>query len=220
MEKQIFTEKPGMAFLFIPMDLKKPAEQDIFWQYLSKSRQWELEDEKSQNRYIYRYITDKMNPENKDSCLYLHYHLSEAECKHRGWGANGTVFRVPQEEPDKQEKADPKADICFRIKGIHLYTFRTKVSILALQILFARDDARYVASGLYDLKKVQRAILMSDSDIGDLRQTILEAVKSLFDKPVAAMLRYFPYLNEGTERANTMSLAFASGDNWKEELYF
>lgn len=210
MKQEMFSDTPGMAFLFIPMDLAY-SDYDSFQNDLDGSGRWILEDDRDKNRYIYRYITDKMDPGKKDECLYLHYRLAEAECENRGWGKAGTVFRIPEE------------DIRFRIGAVHLYAFRTKVSILAVQIRFAEDDAKYVAAGLYYLKKVQRAALERDGAVpGDSpAETILEAAKGLFSGPTAGALRYFPYLNEGTERANAMSLAYApEGADWREELHF
>ncbi len=218
MTQELFSDKTGMAFLFIPMD---SDDADSFQSYLRDSSRWELEDERKKNDYMYRYITDKMDPDKPETCLYLHYRLTRAECERRGWGDKGTVFRISGKEQGDPDLRNDREDILFRISGVHLYAFRTKISILALLLRFAKDDAEYAASGLYYLKKVQRAVL----ECGGMQQTstpatILETVKTLFEQPMAGTLRYFPYLNEGTERANTMSLAFTTGENWKEELYF
>ena len=52
-------------------------------------------------------------------------------------------------------------------------------------------------------------------------ETLLEAIRGLFAPALQEKLRFFPYLNEGTERANTMSLACEpEGGNWKKDLYF
>ena len=75
-------ETLGTAFLFIPMDLDhETAEQkmgcETFREELEKGDAWKLKDDKDSNRYIYRYITDKMDLGNKADCLYLHYCLAD-----------------------------------------------------------------------------------------------------------------------------------------------
>ena len=82
-------ETLGTAFLFIPMDLDhETAEQkmgcETFREELEKGDAWKLKDDKDSNRYIYRYITDKMDLGNKADCLYLHYCLADEAARKRG----------------------------------------------------------------------------------------------------------------------------------------
>lgn len=250
MKQSEFRAALNTAFLFIPMDLAKPEERsgsaremscEEFRRLLEESGQWLLADERENNRYIYRYITDKMNPEKKEECLYLRYHLSDEACRMRGWGPDGAVFHIQQER-----------EIRFSIRSVSLFTFRTVVNIAAVQITFAEDEPGYIAEGLYYLKKVQRAQLAgigqdagksagNDAETGVNEaprakaetadkaekmvnpepETLLEAIRGLFVPALQEKLRFFPYLNEGTERANTMSLACEpEGGNWKKDLYF
>ena len=213
------------AFLFIPMDLVKmeincgsarKSGCEEFRRLLENSGQWILKDDRENNRYIYRYITDKMNPGKKKDCLYLRYDLSEEACRIRGWGTEGAVFHVQQEK-----------EIRFQIRNVSLFTFRTEVNIVAVQIAFEKDDPDYIAEGLYYLKKVQCTQLVQGTETGmDAASnaepgTLLEAVRGLFAPSLREKLRFFPYLNEGTERANTMSLACEpEGEDWKKNLYF
>lgn len=46
--------------------------------------------------------------------------------------------------------------IRFKISGIHLFCFKTLVSVAAIQLSFESSDPLYVATGLYYLKKPKR----------------------------------------------------------------
>ena len=214
MNQEEIQKASSTAFLFVPMDLEgtgNAEEYDHFQKDLETSGFWILEDDQDKNRYIYRYITDKMDVSRKEECLYLHYHLREEECRKRAWGTDGCVYRIPS------------ADIRFRISAVHLFAFRTRVSIAAVQVIFEKNDPKHVATGLYYLKKLQRVKLLRDTDEEENEQaeTLFDAVKGLFHSQMTGKLRFFPYLNEGTERANTMSLAYAvDGNDEKEDLYF
>lgn len=206
-------ETLGTAFLFIPMDLDhETAEQkmgcETFREELEKGDAWKLKDDKDSNRYIYRYITDKMDLGNKADCLYLHYCLADEAARKRGWGEAGRLYRIKD------------TDIRFQIQTVHLFTFKTEIKIAAIQLEFAKDAPLYIAEGLYYLKKVHQEMLIPDAQMEET-ETILEAVRGLFPPCLKEKLRFFPYLNEGMERANTMSLAFEpEREKWKEHLYF
>lgn len=74
MDQDKFQTVSNTAFLFLPMDLVN-MDYDNFQSRLEVNDAWCFMDDRDKNRYIYRYITDKMNPEQKDECLYLHYCL-------------------------------------------------------------------------------------------------------------------------------------------------
>lgn len=221
------------SFLFLPMDLEQ-ADYDRFQRQLEESGNWKLEDDRDKNRYIYRYITDKMNPDQKEACLYLHYRLSEEICQKTGWGVGKTVYHVCKDDaeeaadrPENGSMSAPETDICFQIQTVHLYTFRTKVNIMAIQVVFAKDDPEYIATGLYYLKKVQRAKLVPigvEEKQMAKAENLLTAVRNLFEPALREKIRFFPHLNEGTERTNIMSLACEpegdGGRDWKRDLYF
>ena len=131
-------ETLGTAFLFIPMDLDhETAEQKIgcetFREELEKGDAWKLKDDKDSNRYIYRYITDKMDLGNKADCLYLHYCLADEAARKRGWGEAGRLYRIKD------------TDIRFQIQTVHLFTFKTEIKIAAIQLEFAKDAPLYIA---------------------------------------------------------------------------
>lgn len=219
MEQDGFQNISNMEFLFLPIDLVN-MDYDSFQSGLETNSLWCFTDDRDKNRYIYRYITDKMNPDQKDECLYLHYCLSDQAAHERGWGEDGTIYQVEQEAGENSLEET----FCFRIQTVHLYTFRTEVSILAIQISFLKNDPGYIANGLYYLKKVQRARLIPEgAEDGDTEQkkTILETVKELFGGSLIRNLRFFPHVNEGMERANMMVMACEpeKGD-WKRDLYF
>lgn len=96
MDQDKFQTVSNTAFLFLPMDLVN-MDYDNFQSRLEVNDAWCFMDDRDKNRYIYRYITDKMNPEQKDECLYLHYCLSDQAAHERGWGEDGTIYQVEQE---------------------------------------------------------------------------------------------------------------------------
>lgn len=159
-------ETLGTAFLFIPMDLDhETAEQkmgcETFREELEKGDAWKLKDDKDSNRYIYRYITDKMDLGNKADCLYLHYCLADEAARKRGWGEAGRLYRIKD------------TDIRFQIQTVHLFTFKTEIKIAAIQLEFAKDAPLYIAEGLYYLKKVHQEMLIPDAQMEET-ETILE----------------------------------------------
>lgn len=209
MEREKFCTTGNMAFLFFPMDLKKIEDYEHFRRQLEESGLWKLVDDREKNRYIFRYITDKMDPGKSEECLHLHYRLSEEELERHGWGRGGQLEQIIPDGNMQETES-----IRYQIQGVQLFTFWTGVNIIAVQVVFEKDDPEYVATGLYYLKKVQE-IQVSGG------QTLLEAVKGLFTSQMEGDFRFFPHSNEGTERANVMCMAYEPAkENWKKDLYF
>ena len=152
MDQDKFQTVSNTAFLFLPMDLVN-MDYDNFQSRLEVNDAWCFMDDRDKNRYIYRYITDKMNPEQKDECLYLHYCLSDQAAHERGWGEDGTIYQVEQEAGENSLEET----FCFRIQTVHLYTFRTEVSILAIQISFLKNDPGYIANNISDAIAVYKS---------------------------------------------------------------
>lgn len=155
--------------------------------------------------YIYRYITDKMNPENSESCLFFHMAVSDKALSDKGLGASGDIYSIC---PKDEYKYDDK--ICFKISGIHLYWFKTLVGVAAIQLSFESSDPLSVATGLYYLKKPKREHIWCRGK--DTERSLFDIASEIINGSVSVGISYFFHLNDGMERSNTMSLTYHQPD--------
>ena len=186
-------ETLGNGISFIPMDLDhETAEQKIgcetFREELEKGDAWKLKDDKDSNRYIYRYITDKMDLEIKADCLYLTIASQMGQPEKRGWGEAGRLYRIKD------------TDIRFQIQTVHLFTFKTEIKIAAIQLEFLPG-----CSALYCRRPVLPEKVHQEMLIRMLRwkkqKLFWKQSADSFPPCLKEKLRFFPYLNEGMERS-------------------
>lgn len=201
------------AFIFVPIFIKNNT---ITFSQLRQ--QFPLEDNwevaTDEILHLYRYITDKMDINRPNDCVYFHMKLTSAALNAAGLGLSGNTYSI---HPKDEYMFDDHID--FKIANIHLFVFRTMICVAAVEVSFLEDDPLYMATGLYYLKKPNRDNLW----IGqyNTNQTIQGILFESLPNHIKPVTSFFFYLNPGMERSNTMSLTFHEPDiAIEEELYY
>ncbi len=165
--------------------------------------------------YMFRYVAEKFNSANADTCQCFHYVLQPEE---RG------AFHMGKKSDWFESKPHPYSGEQFRIRftieRVHLYLFNTSVGIVAFQLHFDNDDPYRIATSLFHLKKVSKEKFRCpgpeySSTLLDLAQLLVGAVPELSD------CEFFYYANPTMERANVFSyLEVPSQENYRKELHY
>lgn len=198
------------SYIFIPLYLSK-SKRDFpgIEEALLNTGKWEKT--KDEMRYIYRYITDKMYADCPNERLYFHLKVTEEELSKNGFGEYSDNFSIFPGENN--------TEIQFKIVNVHLFSFRTMVSVAAVQVTFDDCDPLYVSTGLYYLKKPNRQHLWING--ADTQKTLMDVVDEMVSKSISEQFEPFFYLNSSMERSNTMSLTYhRPGADIDREAYF
>lgn len=187
----------NLTYLFVPFKVKQEEGESARDQFLktqekiTNSTQWRFQPDEF--KYFLKYFSSKFDKNGNKSC-YSHW-----------------VFQDDPEKPvylnqwflTEHKFPGEKSGFSFVLDQIHLYMFDTAIGMLAFQIHFDRDDAYYIASANYYLKKIFReSLFMKETGAKKNFKDLTNYVMQDLIQGDSDRFQYFFYAGEGTERAN------------------
>lgn len=203
----------NVSYIFVPFSFRKQADFTPLMEAFDNSAFWEqIHDELV---YMLKYVSDKIDSHNKETCQCFHYQLRDSARARFGLAAETDWFST---EPHVFRGQNEK--ISFRILSVQLYFFRTTVGMIAFKIYMEKDDPLWIANAQYHLKKVSREKLFLEDAAS--AATMLDIAKELVAEFAAVSdITFFYYANPSTERANILTyLVVAPQDDYKKELFY
>ena len=136
------------SYVFLPFCYDKPESFLPLVQALKDSGQWAITHDEI--TYMLKYVADKIDSRNSDSCRCFHFTLTDAGRAQLPIPTADTWCRI-----DSKNEGEPTR-YRFQLGKIQLYCFSTRVCIIAIQLKFEQSDPLWVSSSQYHLKKVFR----------------------------------------------------------------
>lgn len=193
--------KRNTAYIFIPAFAGDSGALELLKE-LDKSEAWSRINTKI--KYMLKYVSSKFDCEKPDKCHCFHYELNRKF---------NSEF-----ETDEHMFCGEAVKFGFKIKGVHLYCFRTGVVVFAIRAEFKDSNPYYISAAEYHLKKASREKIHSENG----ETTVLELIKGLageiFDED---KLDFFHYANPTTERANILTyVEVDKKEDYSRELFY
>ena len=201
------------AYLFIPFVFSKHTEFSTLVSALDNSDCWQQIHDKVV--YMLKFVADKIDSNNKQSCQCFHYRLNDAKRELFGLASESDWFSTKAHKFNGQNEP-----VRFQILNVQLYCFKSTVGIIAFRIHLEKDDPFWVSNAEFYLKKVSREkIFLHDSEQAT---TMLEmASKVVGELERITSIQLFYYANPSTERANVFTyLEVEPQDSYKRELFY
>ena len=202
----------NISYFFVPFVYSRHSDFGPLIQAIDNSDAWELIHDEIM--YMLKYVADKIDSCNKDTCQCFHYNLNETSRERFGLASGSDWFSTaPHIYRGKTES------FRFQILDVQLYCFSTTVGIIAFKVHFEEDDPFWISNAEYYLKKVSREVIYSGPGAGT---TMLELSQKLTAEFSAVSdFNYFYYANPSTERANVFTyLEVEPKDDYKQELFY
>lgn len=203
----------NISYIFIPFLFKKRADFHPLVEAFNNSDSWEqIHDEIV---YMLKYVADKINGHNSESCQCFHYKLRDIHRDKFGLATEHDWFSTRAHSFGEQDE-----NILFRILSVQLYCFSTTVGIIAFKIHFKKGDPFWVSNAQYYLKKVSReGIFLGDPAKATTMLALSKALVSEFAD--ISEITFFYYANQSTERANVLTyLEVEPQEDYKKELFY
>lgn len=201
------------SYFFVPFVYNKHADFNSLINALDESELWEqVHDEIV---YMLKYVADKIDSYNKETCQCFHYVLKESGRTQFGLESeNDWFYTVPHSFREKE------APIRFQLLNIQLYCFSTTVGMIAFKVHLEQDDPFWVSNAQYHLKKVSRETIFAADNVPGT--TMLEIAQNLVSElSQISEIKFFYYANPSTERANVLTyLEVDPKDDYKRELFY
>lgn len=108
---------------------------------------------------MYKYVADKIDSNNKNSCQCFHYVLKDERRESFDIADNQKwCYTIPHTFQGKE------VGIRFQLLEVHMYCFSTTVGMVAFRIHLESNDPFWIAHSQYYLKKVSREKIFMNSD--------------------------------------------------------
>ena len=115
------------SYIFIPFIFKKQADFNPLIESFNNSDSWEqIHDEIV---YMLKYVADKIDSHNKETCQCFHYKLKDSYRDKFGLASENDWFSTTTYSFREQDE-----NALFKILSVQLYCFSTTVGIIAFQI--------------------------------------------------------------------------------------
>ena len=201
------------SYIFIPFIFKKQADFNPLIESFNNSDSWEQIH--YEIVYMLKYVADKIDSHNKETCQCFHYKLKDSYRDKFGLASENDWFSTTTYSFREQDE-----NALFKILSVQLYCFSTTVGIIAFQIHLEKDDPFWVSNAQYHLKKVSREkIFLVNSTKSTTMLDISKELASEFSQ--ISEITFFYYANPSTERANVLTyLEVEPQDSYKKELFY
>lgn len=206
------------SYIFIPFNFSDPADFKRLIDEFDKSILLKKTNDKI--LYMLKYVSDKINSNDKESCQCFHYEVTDYARNELNLATKDDWFTTKEIVEDGKSK-QREEEYRFKILSIQLYCFSTTVGIFAFKIYFEKNDPFWISNAQYYLKKVSRENICLDFKDAPCT-TMLEISKSITKKfSHITEMNYFYYANPTTERANLLTyIEVAPQESYKKELYY
>ncbi len=208
---RIKTFRGNISYLFIPFSMKSPADYRAVVKKARASLTWK--PALDELLYLYKFVADKLDPSDENSCRCFHFHLSDD--RRSAFGLDAPDSWLTFNTTNRDGKVTFSTSL--QIPDVQLYCFSTGVCILAIAMSFDTDDLMKIANAQYYIKKVGRGKLHTDTAAEGFSFLALARIltRELGD------FDYFFYANPDTERANFLTYVEHSGkDPIHKELHY
>ena len=123
------------SYIFIPFNFSDPADFKRLIDEFDKSILLKKTNDKI--LYMLKYVSDKINSNDKESCQCFHYEITDYARNELNLATKDDWFttkEIVEEGKSKQREEEYR----FKILSIQLYCFSTTVGIFAFKIYFRR----------------------------------------------------------------------------------
>lgn len=201
------------VYIFVPFRVNGEFALQKLHCAVTESGNWvQVQDE---IKYMLKYVADKIDGRDIENCRCLHYALSDA-----AYGTSPALARGISLQTEVHDFGDKKLPFDFELQNVQMYCFGMGIGIMAFKLRFTRNEYMWISTALYYLKKVGREKLYISQKTDETGVTMLELAKQLM-APVQGEFEFFFYANEGTERANVLTLLEVEPkEDYKKELYY
>lgn len=203
----------NISYFFIPFLFKKRDDFAPLIEAINESDSWEqVHDEIV---YMLKYVADKFDSHNRETCQCFHYMLKELSREKFGLATENDWFTTTKHTFNDQDE-----NILFKILNVQIYCFSTTVGIIAFKVYLEKDDPFWVSNAQYHLKKVSREKVsfmdsMESTTMLDISKQLLSEFETISE------ITFFYYANPSTERANVLTyLEVAPQESYKKELFY
>lgn len=180
--KEMYT---NASYVFIPFYSQTEQERLEFVEACSAKGYERIKDK---FRYLLKYVTDSIGRRAID-------HFRVKSDKDSGMGK----WYVLENRKVDLDGVSTKHSFRFKIIDAHVYSFSTRIGIVAFRISINEKDPLMISNALYYLKKATREkFRLEGSDAAEF--SLVDYATKLFGKH-----NYLFFLNEGQERANVMT---------------
>lgn len=203
----------NVSYFFIPFVYKQRSDFIPLVKTLNSSDAWTLEHDEI--KYMLKYVAEKINSNNENTCQCFHYVLNDSFREDFGLGNVNEWYST-----DPYQFGGEETIFRFQIINVQLYCFSTTVGIIAFKAHFEKDDPLWISSAQYNLKKVSREAIYLEAS--DKPATMLDISKRLMTGlSKISEMDFFFYANPSTERANVLTyLEVAPKDDYRKELFY
>jgi len=200
--------------LFLPFIDDEENSFDKIRKKITLSNEWQLCKDKI--RYMHRYITEKFDTSDQNTCQCFHYKLdNQFREKYNILPADALYVAI------EWPKASDPPFFGFYLEDIDIFCFSTEVNIMALRLRFTEQDSYRIAAAEYCVKKVANtSILPADGESKNGSITLQRMAENI-TKTLTDSADFFFFANRKSGRANILTyLEVPKKDNYTEELYF
>lgn len=221
MSEEITSGKTGQkmentTYIFLPFSFGGRDNYRPLVNRVKESGSWEKEVIKV--KYMLRYVADKLDSGNEDTCQCFQFRITDSA---------RTEYGIPRS--DEWLSTVPfmlngeKVNALFRIVDVKLFCFRTGVGIMAFRISFENEDPFSISNAMFYLKKVSKKhIVINNADGSKTKTNFLTMARALGSEfRDIDEFRFFFYTYEEKERANALIFLTAeSKPDFSRELFY
>ena len=193
--------RSNISYLFIPFSMKSPSDYRTVVQNARASLTWK--PAKDELLYLYKFVADKLDPRDEDTCRCFHFHL--VDNRRSTFGLDSPDTWLTYNTTNRNGKVTYSTSL--QIPDVQLYCFSTGVCILAIAMCFNTNDLMKIANTQYYIKKVGRGQL--HTEVAAEGFSFMTLARNLTRE--LGNFDYFFYANPDTERANFLTYVEHSG---------